>query len=320
MRTYVGVVYWAMTLLLLVAAIIIAAFSIPTDIRQQTIHTIITKPVERFEILLGRFLGFTALMTLVLLLMTTLSVVYVLRGIDPAAAAESLKAREPLYGDLHFENTGNEHQGTNVGREWDYRSYISTAAPNQPTPYAVWNFASLPRSLADRKTIRCEFTFDIYRTTKGFENRGLTCRFQFQTAHFDKSRLDQYSQERTERLAEPGRPSEADIDDQLAEKYRLFRGAGQGRHRLSHAVHRHPGRPVPQRLAGPAGPDPFVAEWTAPRLAGARVRAVVRRSMSAWPSTTSTCGRTTPTPAARRRPSPGTSTRVRSACGCVCAW
>jgi hypothetical protein len=135
-RNYVWVVYFSMTILLLVAAVILTAFSIPKDIRQQTIHTIITKPVERFEILLGRFLGFTALMTLVLLIMTSISVIYVLRGVDPEAAAESLKAREPFYGELKYENTKNEREGTNVGREWNYRSYITAARPNQE--YAVW--------------------------------------------------------------------------------------------------------------------------------------------------------------------------------------
>src|SRR5205807_3484692 len=50
-RNYVTVIYWAMTPLLLFVASLIAAFSIPTDIKQQTIHTILTKPVERFEII-----------------------------------------------------------------------------------------------------------------------------------------------------------------------------------------------------------------------------------------------------------------------------
>ena len=221
-RAYVGVVYWVMTVLLLVAAVIITSFSIPTDIRQQTIHTIITKPVERFEILLGRFLGFTALMTLVLLVMTSVSVIYVLRGVDPEAAAESLKAREPFYGELRYENTGDESAGVNVGREWNYRSYITSPMPNQQPQYAVWDFHSPPSSLADRKSVRCEFTFDIYRTTKGFENRGVSCEFQFQTANFDKSQREAYSRERSQRLAEPNRPSDADIDNQLAEKYGYY--------------------------------------------------------------------------------------------------
>ncbi|HEY7311172.1 MAG TPA: hypothetical protein VH643_17560 [Gemmataceae bacterium] len=221
-RTYVAVVSWATTRVLLVAAVIVVAFSIPNDIRLQTIHTIITKPVERFEILLGRFLGFTALMTLVLLLVSTASLIYVLRGVDPEAAAESLKAREPLYGELHYENTGNEREGTNVGREWNYRSYITAAAPNQPPQYAVWNFSSAPRSLGQRKTVRCEFAFDIYRTTKGYENKGVSCDFEFQTAGFDKTQIGKYNEERRRLLSQPNAPSDAEIDDQLAEQFGYY--------------------------------------------------------------------------------------------------
>src|SRR5258708_16897971 len=50
--TYIGVVDWVMTALLLTSAFILASFSIPNDIKQQTIHTVLTKPVERFEIVL----------------------------------------------------------------------------------------------------------------------------------------------------------------------------------------------------------------------------------------------------------------------------
>jgi len=218
-RNYVAVVSWSMTILLLVVAVVLSAFSIPNDVRQQTIHTITTKPVERFEIVLGRFLGFTALMTLVLLLMTTVSVVYVLRGVDREAADESLKARDPLYGFLHYENTGNEREGTNVGREWNYRSYITAVSRSKEPQYAVWDFSSVPSSLVDRKTVRCEFTFDIYRTTKGYENQGVTCEFQFQTANFDKRQRDKYNQERTRRRAESNRLSDADLDNELAEEF-----------------------------------------------------------------------------------------------------
>ncbi len=179
-RSYVQVVYWGMTPVLLLAAVILAAFSIPADIRQQTIHTIVTKPVERFEIVLGRFLGFSALMTLVLLVFTAASLVYVLRGVDPDAAAESLKAREPVNGELRFENTGAE-QGENVGREWDYRRYITgIMQEGQPPPTAVWEIpAGDVAPLAGRQSVRCEYNFDIYRTHKGTENKGISCNFYF---------------------------------------------------------------------------------------------------------------------------------------------
>ncbi len=214
-RSYVGVVYWVMKILLLVTAIILAAFSIPNDIRRQTIHTITTKPVERFEIILGRFLGFTGLMTLVLLLMTAVSVVYVLRGVDPEAAAESLKAREPLYGSLHFVNADDPQKGTNVGREWDYRGYITASAPNRETEYAIWDFTGVPRSLANRDNVRSEFAFDIYRQTKGFENRGVSCAFEFQTSNFDERDKDSYNADRDRWRRKGNLFTEKDIEDWL---------------------------------------------------------------------------------------------------------
>jgi len=140
LQNYVTIVFWPLTFLMIVSSALIAAFGIPTDIKQQTIHTVVTKPVERFEIVLGRFLGYSLLMSAVLLVLTTLCLGYVLRigaGINPDAAAESLKAREPVYGRLAFQRVGNaytaeeysvevarEDSALNVGREWDYHKYI----------------------------------------------------------------------------------------------------------------------------------------------------------------------------------------------------
>ena len=49
LRTYVWLVYSAMTPMLLLTSVLLAAFSIPADIRKQTIHTVLTKPVERLR-------------------------------------------------------------------------------------------------------------------------------------------------------------------------------------------------------------------------------------------------------------------------------
>lgn len=175
-RTYVQIVYLAMTLLLIVAAALVAAFSLPADIRNQTIHTIVTKPVERFEIILGRFLGYTGLMTLILAVMTTVSLGYMLRQLDPDAKRENARARIPVYGELSYSGT----TGDNVGREWDYRRYIA-GGPNSPHR-AIWTFNELPASLANRTgDVDCEFAFDIFRTTKGEEGKGVFCTFTFTT-------------------------------------------------------------------------------------------------------------------------------------------
>lgn len=69
-----------------------------------------------------------------------------------------------------------------MGREWEYRSYIAgPGMGGKGTATAVWSFPSPPASLSDREKVRAEFTFDIYRTTKGRENRGVACSFTFQT-------------------------------------------------------------------------------------------------------------------------------------------
>jgi ABC-type transport system involved in multi-copper enzyme maturation permease subunit len=218
-RTYVQTVYLVMTALLLITAGLLAAFGLPADLRNQTIHTIVTKPVERFEIILGRFLGYSLVMSLVLVAMGILSLGYVARGIDQEAADESYKARVPIFGEIQIVG------GKNVGYEWEYRSYISGGVVDE---YALWTFPSLPSDLADRDTVRCEFTFDIFRTTKGEENKPVYCSFYFENWECKKgdkpgipSTVDQYRRERTELLKKPN-ANLLEVDNQLAEKYGYY--------------------------------------------------------------------------------------------------
>ena len=44
--------------LVLVMALLLSCFSMPRDIRDRTIHTVVTKPVLAWEVVLGRILGF----------------------------------------------------------------------------------------------------------------------------------------------------------------------------------------------------------------------------------------------------------------------
>ena len=222
LRTYVQMVYWAMTPLLLFTSVLLAAFSIPADIRQQTIHTVLTKPVQRFEVFLGRVLGFGALMSLVLLFMTGLSLLYVLRGVDPDAAAESLKARAPVFGTLTYENTESADKGVNVGEEWNYRSYITAPERGEQAQTAVFHFAD-PPALGGRKKVRCEFNFAIYRAYKGQnQNRGISCAFTFQTWRFDRNRLDEYRKKRKEGRGNLQGGNEADLDNDLAKEFGYY--------------------------------------------------------------------------------------------------
>ncbi|MBM4069050.1 MAG: hypothetical protein FJ271_08915 [Planctomycetes bacterium] len=182
-RNYVRVIYWSLAPLFLLTASLLGAFSIPADVKSQSIHTIVTKPVERFEIVLGRFCGYAALLTVGIGFLTAISLLYVARGVTPQAAKESFTARVPIYGDvLSFSGTGRTDKGESVGREWDYRSYISgprVNMPQAPRQYAIWSFASLPVGFSETRLPYFEFTFDIFRLTKGQENRGVITNFSF---------------------------------------------------------------------------------------------------------------------------------------------
>src|SRR5262249_54054982 len=153
------VIYWAMTPFLLLVAGVLAAFSIPTDIRNQTIHTVVTKPVEPFEIVLGRSLGYTLLVSVVLTGLTAVSLV-LLWASNPSdeAQAESYKARVPVYGTLEFRGGTDDFKGTSVGREWEYRRYI--AGGRGTNERAVWLYrdAAALRDLSARDAVPCEFS------------------------------------------------------------------------------------------------------------------------------------------------------------------
>jgi hypothetical protein len=229
-RNYVQILYWTMTPLLLVVAGLLASTSIPTDIKNQTIHTILTKPVERFELIVGRFLGYTLLMSLVLLVMTALSLGYLRRNISPEAEFESLKARVPVYGDLVFgveEAPGRilyRPTGVNVGHEWEYRSHISGPLPGRPREYAFWQFLDLPAELAKRDKVTCEFSFDVFRTSKARqEGRGVLCSFIVETSQFDEKNKAAYEKERDEKEKTPGfNKRDVTSYNDLSEKYGYY--------------------------------------------------------------------------------------------------
>ncbi len=159
----------------IVPAALLAAFAIPNDIKNQTIYTIVTKPVERFEVVLGRFFGYTGLMTVALALMTAVSLIFIWSTKrDESADSETYRSRVPLRGTLEFKSRKSDFKGTLVGREFEYRKYI--AGDSKSPQRAIWSFDSIPSSLTANRpdnNVPCEFAFDIFRLTKGDENRGV---------------------------------------------------------------------------------------------------------------------------------------------------
>jgi hypothetical protein len=81
-RLYLSVVMTSTSYLTVILALFLSTFSLPNDIKNKTIYTVITKPVRPGEIVLGRILGFTLIGTLVLAGMCAVSYVFVIRGLS----------------------------------------------------------------------------------------------------------------------------------------------------------------------------------------------------------------------------------------------
>ena len=81
-KLYLSFVLTVTTYLILLLALFLSAFSLPTDIKNKTIYTIVTKPVRAGEIVLGRVLGFTLVGTLLLVVMGLCSFFFVKRALS----------------------------------------------------------------------------------------------------------------------------------------------------------------------------------------------------------------------------------------------
>lgn len=87
-KLYISFVLTATTYLVLGIALLLSAFSLPSDFKSKTIYTIVTKPVRSGEIILGRILGFTIIGTLLLTTMAVCSYVFVTRSLSHTHAVE----------------------------------------------------------------------------------------------------------------------------------------------------------------------------------------------------------------------------------------
>ncbi len=197
-KVYVSFVLLASTLIVLPAGGLLACLSLPSDIQDKTIHTVVTKPVRRLEIIIGRILGLTVVATAILTVMGAMSYIYMRRSVDGSLAElrqkmgeakqqgdvkhetelkdsldqieNKLIARVPVYG---YDLTGPV---INVGYETTYRYYIA----GNSTDAAVWKFRDVPTSrLLALKSIPLEMTFSVFRTTKGQVGRGVLAQITY---------------------------------------------------------------------------------------------------------------------------------------------
>jgi ABC-type transport system involved in multi-copper enzyme maturation permease subunit len=164
-RLFVGTLTLLCSLLITLMIIFLSPLSLPTDIQQQTIYTIVSKPVSRLELIWGRILGYMVLVTVIISIFGGISYVYLIRQVNStirATVAEAdasrtdnplrasqlddqaeqltarMSAREPLKGSLVFRDSRGMPQikGIDVGQELEYRTHVEGATPSK----GIWRF------------------------------------------------------------------------------------------------------------------------------------------------------------------------------------
>jgi hypothetical protein len=172
-RLFVGTLTLLCSLLLTLMVAILTPLSLPTDIQQQTIYTVVSKPVRRLEMIWGRMLGYMTLVTILVAVFGAISLLYLWRTVgitirnteaqavkarnegrmrDFAQLTEQadqlrsrMKARVPVKGSLSFlDSRGTPHAiGIDVGQEQSMkepRSHIEGATPAT----AIWSYGIVP--------------------------------------------------------------------------------------------------------------------------------------------------------------------------------
>lgn len=175
-KVYVSFVLRAISWLTLPMILVLSSFGIPEDIRLRSLHTVVTKPARRLEIVIGRVVGFSLIGTLVLSVMSVIGWIWIVRQI-PDSAKNMLVCRVPVYGKLDFiDRTGNPSAtGINVGDIWEFRSYIEGATKAR----AIWTFSGIGEHTLDSEgNLHLENRFLAFRSFKGDMTRSLLYDYQ----------------------------------------------------------------------------------------------------------------------------------------------
>ena len=161
----------AVTWLILPVVLLLSCWGLPEDIKARSLHTVVTKPARRNEVVIGRMLGFSIVGSLVLFIMGGVGYIWIKRQIVTPEAQQRLVCRVPVYGSLSFrDREGNPTEaGINVGDVWAFRSYIEGGTKAR----AIWEFDGIRREHLFDGRLRLESRFEAFRTHKGTMGEGI---------------------------------------------------------------------------------------------------------------------------------------------------
>jgi ABC-type transport system involved in multi-copper enzyme maturation permease subunit len=151
-KTYISIVLTTTNYLVMLMAVFLSAFSLPNDIKHKTIYTVVTKPIRAGEIVLGRSIGFSAVGTVMLLLMGIISYVFVVRGLahthelnadsfatkaDATGKREGLTTRDAHHRHRVVTDKNGNIQGGETEIEYGHFHRIETVGEGSNRTYKV---------------------------------------------------------------------------------------------------------------------------------------------------------------------------------------
>ncbi|MDA0808157.1 MAG: hypothetical protein O2945_10770 [Planctomycetota bacterium] len=171
-KNFVAFVFIAMNWLVLPVVLLLSCWGLPEDIRIRSLHTVVTKPVRRNEVVLGRMLGFAGVGTMILVIMSAVGYIWIQRQVSDNV---ELFCRVPVYavagpeGVAFLDRNGNPGKGVNVGDVNETRSFIEGGT----RAAGIWTF---PLN-EEADTLKLESRFEAFRTYKGDMNRSIRVRY-----------------------------------------------------------------------------------------------------------------------------------------------
>ncbi|QDU47018.1 ABC-2 family transporter protein [Symmachiella dynata] len=183
-KVLVSFVLTSISWLILPLVVLLACWGIPDDIKARSMHTVVTKPVYRSEIVLGRIFGYAMIGTVALVVMGAAGYLWLDRQVVDKDSRASLTAKVPVYGNdiIWLDQQGQPAEsGINTGDVWEFRSYI----PGNTKARATWVFDGVgedylrPDPETGEPELRLESSFQVFRSYIGDADRGIRARYTF---------------------------------------------------------------------------------------------------------------------------------------------
>ncbi len=154
------VFFQVVVLLCIVGVIFLSATSLPHEIEDRTIYGILSKPVSRLKIVVGKITGFALVSALLLIILGLLNIVAIQRIASrlPEGYRGILKARNEFTAS-RFSIQGKSHH-VRGGIVW---------IEGGRTGIALWSFSGLYKKLENKSSLEIEFDLKVDSSRKDIE-------------------------------------------------------------------------------------------------------------------------------------------------------